>query len=241
MILGVIPARGGSKSVPKKNSRLLLGKPVIGYTIEAAKDSKFIDRLVVSTEDSDIADVSKSFGVEVIKRPAEFATDTSNIDGALKHAVNFIEKQGQAVDLVVWMQANVPVREPGMIDKVIGELLDSDADSIMRMSSVGWPVEKASKIVNGYIQPYWSKAAKHPRRQDYKQAYVSNGAVYVMQRNSLMRRRKADEPFDYFFGKKRLAYILTKRRDAIEIDEEHDFLLNEMFLERMKKQAGKYD
>ena len=103
MILCVIPARGGSKGLPRKNIMPLLEKPLIGYTIEAAKTERILDRIVVSTEDPEIAKISKTFGVQVIDRPKDMSKDESNIDEALKHAVNMIEKEGKSVDIVVWL------------------------------------------------------------------------------------------------------------------------------------------
>lgn len=232
MILGVIPARGGSKGLAGKHTKLLCGKPVIGYTIEAAKRATMLDRIVVSTEDAGIAEASRRFGVEVINRPQELSTDEANIDGALKHAVTAIEKIGVQTKIIVWLQANVPIREKGIIDAVVEKLINSDADSVMTVSEVGWPLEKASKIVGGYIENYWGVSPKGPRRQDYQNAYISNGAVYAMHRDVLMRDQGPDEPYDYFLGKKILPYILSQFEQGIEIDYPDEFLLCEMFLQR---------
>ena len=232
MILGVIPARGGSKGLPKKNTKLLAGKPVIGYTIEAALAAKMLDLVVVSTEDKGIVEVSRKFGAKVINRPVELATDTINIDGALKHAVASIEKEGKNVSVVVWMQANVPIRKAGVIDAVIRKLIDSNADSAMTMSAVGWPLEKASKFVNGYVENYWGKSPMLPRRQDYECAYIANGSVYAIKRDVLMHDQGPDDPYDYFFGKKIIPYILPDFEQGIEIDYPDEFLLCEMFLNK---------
>jgi N-acylneuraminate cytidylyltransferase len=234
MILGVIPARGGSKGLPKKNIKLLLGKPVVGYTIEIAQKSKKLDRLVVSTEDPEIVAVSRRFGVEVVKRPSGLAKDSSNIDGALKHTVETVEKEGKNVEIVVWLQANVPIRGEDVVDKVIDKLINTGADSVKTMSPVRWPLEKACKIIDNCIVPYWGTWAKNPRRQDCPEAYIPDGAVYAIKRNVLMQVSKPGDSFDYFFGKSRVAYVQTKFEHGIEIDDEEEFVLAEMFLERQQ-------
>ncbi len=235
MILGVIPARGGSKGLPGKHTKLLAGKAMIGYTIEAARNAKMLDRVLVSTDDTEITDAARSFGVEVINRPIEFATDEANIDGALKHAVTTAEKDGKQVEIIVWMQANVPIRGEGIIDEVVNKLINSDADSVITVSCVGWPLEKASKIVGGIIEPYWpGLPLKGARRQDYNDAYINNGAVCAMRRAALMRYQSPEDSCDYFFGEKRLPCILEKYEEGIEIDTPDEFVLCEMFLQRRK-------
>ena len=235
MILGIIPARGGSKGLLKKNISPLLGKPLIGYTIEAAQSAKKLDHLVVSTEDSEISEVCSRFGIKVIDRPPELATDECNIDGALKHAVKTIEQAGCTVEIVVWMQANFPLREEGEIDAVIEKLIKTGADSVCTMSPVGWPLEKAFKFSKGVLVPYFGTGGKYPRRQDYPEAYIQNGGVYAMRRDLLMEQPTAGKPFDYFFGKNRLAHVQTKLEFGIEIDNEQELILAEMFLERQKQ------
>ena len=133
------------------------------------------------------------------------------------------------VDIVVWMQPNVPIRKDGDIDKVVEMLIDSDADSVLTMSPISWPLEKASKIVENFIVPYWSDPAVKPRRQDYPEAYFSNGSVLAFRRDFL-REQRSGEPFDYFLGEKRLAYIVSSYKFGIEIDNEEEFNLCEMFL-----------
>jgi len=153
-VLGIIPARGGSKTVPKKNLRFLLGKPVIAYTILAAKESKYIDRLVVSTEDREIASVSESYGVEVIKRPRELSNDKSPIENALRHAVTYLEKRvNYYPDIVALMQANVPVRKKGTIDRVISKLTNTKADSVVTIYEISQRPELLKTIQKNRLKP----------------------------------------------------------------------------------------
>jgi|TARA_B100000315_G_C14589961_1_gene595224 CMP-N-acetylneuraminic acid synthetase len=232
MILGIIPARGGSKGLPGKNIKLLAGRPMIGYTIEAAIESGCFDRLVVSTDCNEIAAVCREYGVEVIIRPKEYATDIAPIDLALKHAVEAVEKNGDVVQTVVWLQPNVPIRKAIHIGDVISRLESSEADSVMTVSAVGWPIEKACRIENGELKPYFGKTPKYACRQDYTSAYFCNGSIYAMKRDVLMRDLNPEDGYDYFFGEKRVPYLFERYEYGIEIDDYEAFALCEMFMSR---------
>ena len=125
MILGITPARGGSKGIPRKNIKVLSGKPLIAWTIEAAKESKKIDRYVVSTEDEEIAEISRKCGADVIARPQELATDETTTISVIQHAIEQIP-----CDVVVLLQATSPIRRPRLIDECVREFKDNDYDSL---------------------------------------------------------------------------------------------------------------
>ena len=171
-ILGIIPARGGSKGLPGKNTQLLSGKPLIAYTIVAAHQSKLITRLIVSTEDKEIAEVATRYGVEVLDRPAELATDDVSLDDVLRYSTITLRENeaenGMAClpDIVVLMQANVPVRKAGMIDKVIKELIFSKADSAVSVYNVGQRPEWMKVMENGNLYPR-DAIARGYLRQDF--------------------------------------------------------------------------
>ncbi len=140
-IIAIIGARGGSKGVPKKNITPLLGKPLIYYTIKAALDSKLISRVIVSTDDEEIAKIARKYGAETpFLRPKELAKDTSNAESFLKHAVEWLEKNdGYSPDIVVYLQITDIFRKKGIIDKTIKALLDDESlDSVF----VGKPTHK---------------------------------------------------------------------------------------------------
>lgn len=127
-VVAIIPARGGSRGLPRKNIRLLSGKPLIAYTIEAAKASRLIDRVIVSTEDDEIARIAKEFGAEVpFKRPPELAGDEIKTEPVLKHALCWLEEnEGCRVDIVVYLQITDIFRKKDMIDEVVRRLLEND-------------------------------------------------------------------------------------------------------------------
>jgi len=137
-ILGIIPARGGSKSVPKKNIRLLAGKPLIAYTIETAQKCKMLDRTVISTDDDEIADVAKKYGGDVpFMRPEELALDSSPMVPALQHAVSFIEKnENVRVGMVVLLDPTSPFRRIEDIEECIKKLERENVDSVVTICEV---------------------------------------------------------------------------------------------------------
>jgi len=125
MILGVIPARGGSKGIPRKNIKNLLGKPLIKWSIEAAQNSKLIDRFVVSTDDEEIAQISKDCGAEVLLRPSEYSTDDATTVSVLQHVISEIE-----ADIIVLLQPTSPVRVDNLIDRAIENFVNSKCDTL---------------------------------------------------------------------------------------------------------------
>ena len=125
MILGITPARGGSKGLPGKNIKTIAAKPLIAWTIDAAKKSRLLDRYIVSTEDKEIAEISRKFAAEVLERPFELATDEALTLSVLQHAIKQIP-----CDIIVLLQATSPIRKPGLIDECIKEFIDNKYDSL---------------------------------------------------------------------------------------------------------------
>lgn len=195
--LGVIPARGGSKGIPRKNIRLLAGRPLIAWTIEAAKKSSRLSRFVVSTEDPEIMRVAHHWGAEVLNRPPSLATDTANTWDVLKHALTQIPARA-----VVLLQPTSPVRRKGLIDQCIDSYEQWHTDS----------------VATGFIckfKPYGTYSA---RRQELKGFFYDDGNVYVV-RSGLIRQGKR-------VGR-RIGRFPTSREENIEIDDDFDFWMAE--------------
>lgn len=228
-ILGVIPARGGKQQLPNKNILPLLGRPVIAYTILAAQRSSLIDRLVVSTENRDIASVAKQLNVEVVDRPSELALDTSPLEDSLRHAVEYLEKEDNyQTDIVVQMLANVPVRKGGIIDEVINKLIDTDADSVATVYPVDqYPQWMKKMDKDGYLRPFLP-LTKEYRRQDIEQMYLLDGAVIAIKRDILMET--VGMKGVYLYTGRNVLGIIQNKRYAIEIDTQEDFSIAESFL-----------
>jgi len=155
-ILALIPARGGSKGIPRKNIKVVAGKPLIAYSIEQALASRFITRTIVSTDDPEIAQVAREFGAKVpFMRPGEFAQDLSPDIDVFRHALKWLrDREGYVCDLVVHLRPTGPVRRVELIDQAIETMLgDPEADSLR---SVSWPDQtpyKMWRMVDGYLEP----------------------------------------------------------------------------------------
>lgn len=174
--VAIIPARGGSKGVPRKNLCPLAGKPLIVHSILDAKEAKLIDRVYVSTDDSEIAGISKLYGAEVIQRPAELATDTASSEVALLHALTEIEQAGCFPELVVFLQCTSPIRTGGDIDGAIAQLMSENADSLLSVSpSHRFLWEQAEGSAKSINYDY----RQRPRRQDMSPQFVENGSLYI--------------------------------------------------------------
>ena len=157
--LGVIPARGGSKGVPRKNIKMIAGKPLLAWSIEAAKKSSLLNKVIVSTEDPEVAEVARCYGAEVLMRPPELATDEASTLSVLQHVLANIDCKA-----IVLLQPTSPNRSDGLIDKCIKKFKDNDYDS----------------IATGFICKYIEYGKNSLRRQEIEGFFYDDGNVYVI-------------------------------------------------------------
>jgi CMP-N,N'-diacetyllegionaminic acid synthase len=230
-VLAVIPARGGSKGIPRKNVLPIGGKPLIAYTLEDAIAAKSLDCVVVTTDDEEIAAVARSAGVQVVMRPAEYATDEAPIELALRHAVEDVERRGIRVAVVVWLSANNPLRADGVIDAAVQKLFDTGADSVQTVVGYRKPIEWALRLDGDRLFPR-DTYEFISRRQDCEPAYHLDGAVVVMRRDNLMRPDDGSLGYPWFYGKDRRA-VLHPPEFGVDVDDEFDRLWVEFVLERV--------
>lgn len=227
-ILGLIPARGGSKGIPQKNIKLLCGKPLIVYTIEEALKSKYLTKVVTSTDDEVIARIAKENGSEVVNRPKELATDNSLVIETVKYTINFIEyKEGLKFDYVILLQPTSPLRTVKDIDNSIRKMIDLNADSVVSVTEVGDKHPARMKIiVNERIVDIFDKSLDFAPRQELPKIYIRNGAVYGAKREVIFKNNSLR-------GDDCVAYIMPEER-SINIDTEIDFLLAELLMKNVK-------
>ena len=223
--VGLITARGGSKGIPRKNVRLLAGKPLIAWTIEAARATRLIDRIIVSTDNQEIADVAIQFGAEVpFMRPAELALDnSSHLDVAL-HALQWIEsRQDEQVEYLVTLQPTSPLRICSDIDGAIELASRSDADAVIGVCEAeSHPYLMHQRASDGVLTPFVASDIKYLRRQDLPPAYRINGAVYV----HCAQRLKASR---VWFPSNVVGYVMPSER-SLDIDTEWDLKLVDCLL-----------
>ncbi|MBF0353726.1 MAG: acylneuraminate cytidylyltransferase family protein [Alphaproteobacteria bacterium] len=227
-IVGVIPARGGSKGLPGKNILPLANKPMIGHVIDAAKNAQSLNLVVVSTEDDEIADVSRNFGVRVIERPLAFASDTAPIDLALRHVVRTLEDEGANVDIVVWLQANAPTTSTETIEEAIQLMVREGCDSVQTVIPYRIPPQWAWRMEGNQLKPLEGCYKYTVRRQDATQAYHLDGAVNVLKRSVLMESE--GQPGQAYFGLDRRA-IVQDPSASVEVDDRADYEYARFFFE----------
>ena len=189
-ILSIIPARGGSKGIPKKNIKLLAGKPLIAWSIEQAKASTLLDKTIVSTDSKEIAEIAKKQGGDVpFMRPAEFAQDTSPMYTALQHAVREYEKlAGKNVDIIVLIDPTSPLRIPEDIDKCIKKVIDDNLDTVMTVYESNYNPFFNMVTMDDQGLTTLAMKPKKPiyRRQDAPKVYNIASDIYAMTRKTLM-------------------------------------------------------
>lgn len=194
MILAVIPARGGSRGLPRKNLRLIGGKPMIAYTIEAALASRRIDQVVVSTDDAEIAEVAARYGAGVpFVRPAQLARDDTATPPVIEHAVRHVEAAGGQVDVVVTLQPTSPFRDASAIDQAIELRERAAAESAVSVAAIGLPASIVGGLIDGRFGPLTLPPDADLRRQAAPPAVRLTGAVYVTTRRLLAAGRLFDE------------------------------------------------
>lgn len=217
--LGLIPARGGSKGVPRKNIRLLGGKPLLAYTAQAALEARSLTRVILTTEDEEIAEVGRQCGLDVpFLRPAELATDTAPTLLVVRHALDALDAAGDCYDAVCLLQPTNPLRRAEDIDACIRLLEKSSADSVVSVLPVPdeynphWVYWKNSSgemiLSDGESQPI-------SRRQDLPAAFHRDGSVYVTRCETIIKRES-------LYGDKILGYEMNAA-NSVNIDTEDDW------------------
>ena len=226
-VLAVIPARGGSKGVPRKNVRNVCGRPLIAYTIDTALAAAHLfHRIVVSTDDAEIADIARCAGVEVpFTRPAELSGDTVPTVPVLEHAVKFIEEQDRVgMDWVCLLQPTDPLRTVEDLEESLRLALAGGCDSVISVVQV-FAVHPIlmKRIENGRLLPFCVDEPEGTRRQDYQPAaYMRNGAIYVTRRDVLMQRHS-------IWGDVIRPYVMPPER-SVSVDSELDLKMLEIVM-----------
>ena len=226
-MIAIIPARGGSKGLPKKNIKLLNGIPLICHTIKTALESKSIHRVIVSTDDEEIAKISKNCGADVpFMRPISLAMDDSMVMDTYFHVIDKIREETKSqIDSFVALLPTVPLRLADDIDNAVKIFKSYNADSVISVVKAPVPIEWYRKITNkGILENYLPEFNATRNRQEFKEAYVPNGSIYVFRVEPLRSKRE-------YYNKKTYPYIMPSER-SVDIDYSSDFEWAEFLLKK---------
>ena len=214
-VLSIIPARGGSKGLLRKNISDLAGKPLIAWTIEASLNSKYITSTMVSSDDKEILDISVEYGSEVIKRPDNLASDDATSESVVKHAIDSLEAAGKVFDIVVLLQPTSPLRHFKYIDEAFEIMIDSKATAVISVCEFDNKILKSfMKDSNGFLESVSDKKYSFMRRQDLPKIYMPNGAIYIIKIESF---RKVNS----FLTGKTQNYVMPKDK-SVDVDSQAD-------------------
>jgi CMP-N-acetylneuraminic acid synthetase len=228
-VLGIIPARGGSKGVIGKNTRLVAGEPLIAYSIQAAQASRSLTYFLTTTDDERIAEVAERCGSPVLRRPTDLAQDDTPMVPVVLHALEQAEKATEtAYDLVVLLQPTSPIREGTDIDAVIHMFAqDPELEGVVSVCAMHdtHPARMYHLDDEGRMEPLWSDW-ETARRQDLPVVYFRNGSIYAVRRSTLVEQRT-------LMSKRKKAYVMPVERLA-NVDDERDLVITEALVKLWK-------
>jgi CMP-N-acetylneuraminic acid synthetase len=225
MVLGIVPARGGSKGVPDKNLRPLAGRSLLEYAAAAARESQAFDRVILSTDSEAIADAGRRAGLEVpFLRPAALAADDTPMLPVLQHALDAVEAHGWRAEYVVLLQPTSPLRRPSHIRDAMALLKDTGADSVVTVVPLPQHLspDYVMRIEGGVLLPFLPDGLRITRRQDARPAYSRDGTVYAFRRATLER-------YGNIYGKRCCPLVLDSA-ESLSIDSVADWAAAERIL-----------
>lgn len=224
-VVGLIPARGGSKAIPRKNLHLLAGKPLLAYTAEAARTSRTLTRRILSTDDAEIADMGRRLGLEVpFERPAPLSADDAPMGPVLRHALDwYVDETGAEPEALVLLQPTSPLRAAHHIDEAVKLLRARAADTVVSVVRVPHRYHPGSILreLDGRVRPYFDGPTA-ARRQDKDPLWARNGPAVLVVRPAVLRR-------DELYGERTVPYPMSEA-DSVDIDEPADLELAERLL-----------
>jgi len=218
LVLGLVPARGGSKGVPGKNVRPLAGHTLLEYTVRAARESSVLDRVILSTDSLEIADAGRRAGLEVpFMRPAALAADDTPMVPVIEHALGEIARHGWLPDIVVLLQPTSPLRRPEHIRDAVAMLRETEADSVVTVVELPRHLspDYVMRIDGGRLKPFLPEGARVTRRQDARPAYSRDGTVYAFRRSTI-------EQLGGIYGND-CRPLLIDTSDSLSIDSQADW------------------
>lgn len=224
-VVALIPARGGSKGVPKKNLHALGGKPLLAWPIETAMATPEIDAVYVSTDDEEIAAMAESHGARVVMRPPELALDFSRVIDAIRHFIATLSAKGVSFDILVLLEATSPLRPEGLVSRCLRSLVDENYDSLATFEEASIHPERTWRLEAGNCVPYIEGAIPWKPRQELFPAYELNGCLYAF-----WTKRLPDSGVSVLFG--RMGAEIMPSGTTLDIDTSEDFAYAEYILQK---------
>ena len=225
-IISIIPARGGSKGIPKKNIYKINNKPLIAYTINEAKKSKFFKDVIVSTEDSEIEKISKKFHAQVLKRPKKLSTDNTPTNSVIINVIKQLETKGNIeFDAIAILQPTSPLRTVNDIDNSIKIFLKNKCDSVMSVTKVHHPPHWIYSINKRTLTKFLKSKTRIFRRQDSPTLYQLNGAILIATKEFFLKKKE--------IGNNTIPYIMPQER-SIDIDSFYDLKIASLILKNKR-------
>lgn len=222
-ILAIIPARGGSKGIPHKNIMSICDKPLIYYTIKAGTKSKFIDKVIVSTDDAEIKNVSEAFGARVpFLRPDELSADNAKSIDVVIHAINFFINSGERFDAAVLLQPTSPMRDNNDIDEALISFFEKKADSLVSVCEADENPVLMRKIEKDKLVEVLNYENDNLMRQKLPKFYIFNGAIYINTIEMILEKKR-------FIDENTVPFIMEKEK-SIDIDEKLDAKIVEIIM-----------
>jgi len=223
--LAIIPARGGSKRLPRKNVLNLAGKPLITWSIEAGLNSKYMDSVLITSDDEEILSISKEYGAKTIKRPDELASDTATTFDAIKHAIENVD----TYDYIVLLQATSPLRNSKHIDEAIELLESKNADAVVSVCEMDHSPLLSNTLDDGLsMKGFLKDTVFNKRSQDLEKYYRLNGAIYICKTKKLLEEKS-------FFLKENIYGFKMDRESSVDIDVAMDFKMANLIFKGMNK------
>ncbi len=221
--VAVIPARGGSKSIPYKSIAPLLGKPLLAWSIEAARGCRDITRIIVSSDDPHILSVAREYGAEALERPAELATDTARSELTLEHALRCMRDQGELPAVAVYLQPTSPLRAAAHISEALAHLQETGADALISVFEADKKFLKAFVFNDdGFLRGLYTDQAPFSNRQSLPSLLMPNGAIYIVRPELFLAQPT-------FLPRRTVPFIMAER-DSIDIDTTDDLRAVEKIL-----------
>ncbi len=223
-VLALIPARGGSKGVPRKNVKLLAGKPLIAYSIEAARQSKSVSACLVSTEDAEIAGIAKQFGADVLMRPADLAGDKTAMPEVIEHV---LKERGTGFDILLLLQPTCPQRTAEDVDAALKAFADPEVKSVISVVQMeDQHPARMYKLENGRLAPLYPDLIGE-RRQDLPPVYHRNGAIYACRVEHFNQTHS-------LWDERPVPFVMPRER-SINIDDMFDFQMAEFIFSGQRR------